>query len=236
MVWPLRVARICSELLSNTTTFLSAPPGEDPKRPNNEPGPPRPFCSRKCFCSHAHEEDKEHAPSLLPLPTLACRARPRLSPVRILLVSDGQRSRARIPGMLALCNPFAERHTKPCHGQITAGHKATDLPYCHLQSPMFSGEQELLLFLIYTSWLSAWYGNSLTASLGNPQLGRKRSPDNSAAQARNSTRNSARNLGQLCTQHSPCWPAHPRNKTGGLSPGQWRPRHSPRGMPPAGIC
>lgn len=27
LVWPLSVARICSELLSNTMTFLSAPPG-----------------------------------------------------------------------------------------------------------------------------------------------------------------------------------------------------------------
>lgn len=28
LVWPLSVARICSELLSNTMTFLSAPPGK----------------------------------------------------------------------------------------------------------------------------------------------------------------------------------------------------------------
>lgn len=30
-------------------------------------------------------------------------------PVRILLVSEGQRSKARIPGMLALCNPCARQ-------------------------------------------------------------------------------------------------------------------------------
>lgn len=32
-------------------------------------------------------------------------------PVRILFVSEGHRSRARIPGMLALCKPCAKRRT-----------------------------------------------------------------------------------------------------------------------------
>lgn len=40
LVWPLSVARICSELLSNTMTFLSAPPGKaNGKRWDGSVGP-----------------------------------------------------------------------------------------------------------------------------------------------------------------------------------------------------
>ena len=47
-------------------------------------------------------------------------------PVRILLVSEGQRSRARIPGMLALCSPFADKFTQ---NPVTAKSRQAREPY-----------------------------------------------------------------------------------------------------------
>lgn len=55
-----------------------------------------------------------------------------LSPVRILLVSEGQRSRARIPGMLALCKPCAERATSQ---PVTAQSRQATKPHNGPQPP-----------------------------------------------------------------------------------------------------
>lgn len=80
------------------------------------------------------------------------------SPVRILLVSEGQRSRARIPGMLALCSPFAEESHKT-QSQSNRGrpenHTAPALPFPTPSHSFPAKEQEWILSLIYLAWLAA---------------------------------------------------------------------------------
>lgn len=82
------------------------------------------------------------------------------SPVRILLVSEGQRSRARIPGMLALCSPFADRITQ---NPVTAKSRQAREPHSSctppFPTPSYSSpakEQEWILSLVHLAWLAAW--------------------------------------------------------------------------------
>jgi hypothetical protein len=127
------------------------------------------------------------------------------SPVRILLVSEGQRSSARIPGMLALCSPFAEKATpKP----IMAKSRQARKPH---QSPVIlPSQRNKTAFYSLSSQLAFLPGcdNLLTALLGNPKLGR--SPDNLAAKAIHRTR--APGSFPLTAPHAK---PHSRNHCGG---------------------
>ena len=82
-MWPLRVATILPELLSNTMAFLSAPPILSVKVCMH-------VCAGACVCVKEKMRERERERGA--------------SPVRALVESP-ERSKAKIPGTLALCKP-----------------------------------------------------------------------------------------------------------------------------------